>query len=150
MGQTHPEITVHAQKPHHRRKAGSGPPASALIAWLSTDPYLRDAATTVSHRREIAVPLLFETRSAKAAAAVCFVLACAALVGITEIVSHGRAVAQDTIATAPRRLPATQPDATAGKLPDPSTAAGERKGGRPRPGPAVPSTRAPLRVMVGG
>lgn len=100
VGKTHPEITVHAQTPRHRRTAGSGPPASALIAWLSTDPYLRDATTTASHRREIAVPLLSETRSAKAATAVCFVLACAALVGITEIVSHGRAAAQDTIATA--------------------------------------------------
>lgn len=127
---------MHAQTPRHRRRAGSGPPAIALIAWISTDPYLRDAATTVSHRREIAMPLLSGTRSAKAAAAVCFVLACAALVGITEIVSHGRAVAQDTIATAPRIFPVTQADATnpsgAGKPPDHSTAAGEAGIGRVR------------------
>ena len=102
---------MHAQAPRHRRKAGSGPPASALIAWLSTDPYLRDVATTVSHRREIAVPLLSETRSAKAATAVCFVLACAALVGITEIASHGRAVAQDTITTAHPIVAMTPADA---------------------------------------
>lgn len=99
---------MHAQAPRHRRKAGSGPPASALIAWLSTDPYLRDAATTASHRREIGMPLLSETRSAKAATAVCFVLACAALVGVTEIVSHGRAVAQDTIATAHSSKPGSR------------------------------------------
>jgi len=89
---------VHALTPRHRRKAGSGPPANALIAWISTDPYLRDAATTASHRREIDVPLLSGTRSAKAAVAACFVLACAAVIGITEIVSHGRAEAQQAMA----------------------------------------------------
>ena len=92
---------MHARTPRHRRKAGSGPPANALIAWVSTDPYLRDAATTASHRREIAISLFSETRSATAAAAAWFVLACAAVVGITEIASHGRAAAQD----APRYLP---------------------------------------------
>jgi hypothetical protein len=90
---------VHALMPRHRRKAGSGPPANALIAWISTDPYLRDAATTARHRREIDLPLLSGTRSAKAAVAACFVLACAAVIGITEIVSHGRAEAQQAIAT---------------------------------------------------
>ena len=89
---------MHALTPRHRRKAGSGPPANALIAWISTDPYLRDAATTASHRREIDVPLLSGTRSAKAAVAACFVLACAAVIGITEIVSHGRAEAQQAMA----------------------------------------------------
>jgi hypothetical protein len=89
---------VHALTPRHRRKAGSGPPASALIAWIITDPYLRDAATTASHRREIDLPLLSGTRSAKAAVAACFVLACAAAMGITEIVSHGRAEAQPAMA----------------------------------------------------
>jgi hypothetical protein len=89
---------VHALTPRHRRKAGSGPPANALIAWISTDPYLRDAATTASHRREIDLPLLSGTRSAKAAVATCFLLACAAVMGITEIVSHGRAEAQPAIA----------------------------------------------------
>jgi len=47
------------------------------------------------------MPLFSETRSAKAAMAVWFALACAAVVGITEIASHGRAVAQDTVATSP-------------------------------------------------
>ena len=41
--------------------------------------------------------LFSETRSAKAAVAVWFVLACTAMVGITEIASHGRAAAQDAI-----------------------------------------------------
>ena len=90
---------MHALTPRHRRKAGSGPPANALIAWISTDPYLRDAATTARHRREIDLPLLSDTRSAKAAVAACFVLACAAVLGITEIVSHGRAEAQQAITT---------------------------------------------------
>jgi hypothetical protein len=74
----------------HRRKTGSGPPANALIAWVGTDPYLRDAVTTASHRREVALPLPCRSRSATAAMAVCFVLACGATVGIIEIVSHGR------------------------------------------------------------
>jgi hypothetical protein len=69
-----------------------------LIAWVSTDPYLRDAATTLSHQRAIAMPLFSETRSAKAAMAAWFVLACAAVMGITDIASHGRAVAQGTVA----------------------------------------------------
>ena len=108
MGWTHPETTVHALTPRHRRKAGSGPPANALIAWIRTDPYLRDAATTVSHRREIDLPLLFDTRSAKAAVAACFVLACAAVMGITEIVSHGRAEAQPT--SHPASRPVIEPE----------------------------------------
>ena len=74
----------------HRRKTGSGPPANALIAWVGTDPYLRDAVTTASHRREVALPLPCRSRSATAAMAVCFVLACGATVGIVEIISHGR------------------------------------------------------------
>lgn len=75
----------------HRRKTGSGPPANALIAWVGTDPYLRDAVTTASHRRESALPLPYRSRSATAAMAVCVVLACGATVGIIEIISHGRA-----------------------------------------------------------
>lgn len=41
--------------------------------------------------------LFSETRSAKAAVAVWFVLACTAVVGITEIASHGRAAAPEAI-----------------------------------------------------
>jgi hypothetical protein len=74
----------------HRRKTGSGPPADALIAWVGTDPYLRDAITTASHRRELALPLPYRSRSATAAMAVCIVLACGATVAIIEIISHGR------------------------------------------------------------
>jgi hypothetical protein len=94
---------VHAPTPRHRRKAGSGPPAHALIAWIATDPYLRDAATTASHRREIALLPVLNTRSGKAAVAACSLLACAAVMGITEIASHGRAAAQQTMAVDPGR-----------------------------------------------
>ena len=90
--------------PRHRRKAGSGPPASALIAWIGTDPYLREAAATASYRREIALPLPSNTRSAKMAAVICSMLACGAVLGITEIISHGRGtVAQSEIATSAQR-----------------------------------------------
>lgn len=43
------------------------------------------------------MPLFSETRSAKAAVAVWFVLACAAVVGITEIPSHGRAATPEAL-----------------------------------------------------
>lgn len=76
--------------PRHRRKAGSGPPAHALIAWIGTDPYLREAAATASYQREIALPLPSRIRSAKMAVVACFVLACGAVLGITTIISHGR------------------------------------------------------------
>jgi hypothetical protein len=82
---------VRTRTHRHRRKTGSGPPANALIAWVGTDPYLRDAVTTASHRRELAPPLPSRSRSATAALTVCIVLVCGATVGITEVISHGRA-----------------------------------------------------------
>jgi hypothetical protein len=85
--------------PRHRRKAGSGPPANALIAWIGADPYLREAAATASYQREITLPLPSRTRSAKAAVVVCFVLSCGAVLGITTIISHGRSADQLKIAT---------------------------------------------------
>jgi hypothetical protein len=90
---------VHRLIPRHRRKAGSGPPANALIAWIGTDPYLRDAAATASYRRWTALPTPSSTRSAGAAVVTCFALACAAVLGITAIISHGRASAQHKIDT---------------------------------------------------
>jgi hypothetical protein len=90
---------VHRLVPRHRRKAGSGPPANALIAWIGTDTYLRDAAATASYRRWTALPMPSNTRSAGAAVVTCFALACTAVLGITAIISHGRATAQYKIAT---------------------------------------------------
>lgn len=81
---------MHTLTPRHRRKAGSGPPANALMAWIGTDPYLRDAATTANHRCELDLPLPSRARVAAAAVAVCFLLTCGAVVGITQIISHGR------------------------------------------------------------
>lgn len=90
---------MHGLTPRHRRKAGSGPPADALIAWIGTDTYLREAAATASYRRWTALPMPSNTRSAGAAVVTCFALACAAVLGITAIISHGRATAQHKIAT---------------------------------------------------
>jgi hypothetical protein len=90
---------VHRLVPRHRRKAGSGPPANALIAWIGTDTYLRDAAATLSYRRWMALPMPSNTRSAGAAVVTCFALACTAVLGITAIISHGRATGQHKIAT---------------------------------------------------
>lgn len=90
---------MHRLVPRHRRKAGSGPPANALIAWLGTDTYLRDAAATASYRRWMALPMPSNTRSAGAAVVTCFALACTAVLGITAIISHGRTTGQHKIAT---------------------------------------------------
>lgn len=87
-------------RPRHRRKAGFGPPAKALIAWIVTDPYLRQAAAAASYRRTID-RLPSHTRSATAAVAACFVLACGTVLGITAIINHGRTGAQYPIATPP-------------------------------------------------
>jgi hypothetical protein len=78
---------VHELTARHRRKAGSGPPANALIAWISADPHLRSVAA--SHRRETAASLPRHTRAAKAAVAACFALAGGAVLGITAIVDDG-------------------------------------------------------------
>ena len=77
--------------PRHHRKSGTGPPASALIAWISTDPYLRDTAATVCHRHQMDLVGLSRARATKAAAAACFVVTCIAALGISTIISHGRA-----------------------------------------------------------
>jgi hypothetical protein len=81
---------VHGLIPRHRRKAGSGPPATALIAWISADPHLRSAvARAGSHRRDIDLPPPAITRLARAAVAACFVLSCSAVLGSTAIMSDG-------------------------------------------------------------
>jgi len=94
----HSELMVHALRPRHRRKPGSGPPANALIAWIGTDPYLRQAGTLTSHRRHFGLPPGAHTR-ATAAVATCLVLTCGAVIGISEIINHGRAPGRHPIAT---------------------------------------------------
>jgi hypothetical protein len=91
---------VYGLKPRHRRKAGSGPPANALIAWIGADPYLRDAAVTANHRREIALPPPTNSRTARAAVAACFVLAFSAVLSITTL-SDGLVVPRETNTLAP-------------------------------------------------
>lgn len=129
--------------PRHRRKAGSGPPANALIAWIGTDPYLRDAAATASHRRWMALPMPSNTRSAGAAVVACSVLACGAVLGITAIISQGRATAQHTIA-APSLFgqgrPVTPGPVSPGPEPSPTL---PETGSQPRVAPA-PAGTAPV------
>ncbi len=71
----------------HRRKAGSGPPANALIAWIGADPRLRGVAA--SHRRRTVASPPPHTRAAKAAVAACFALVGGGILGITAIVNDG-------------------------------------------------------------
>jgi hypothetical protein len=78
---------VHEMTTRHRRKAGSGPPANALIAWISSDPHLRSVAA--SHRRGTGASLSPHTRAAKAAVAACLALAGGGILGITTIVNDG-------------------------------------------------------------
>jgi hypothetical protein len=97
---------VHGLTPRHRRKAGSGPPASALIAWIGADPHLRNTGAAAKHRRDTDLPSPPNTRTARAAVTACFVLACGAVLGVTATVNDGNpiprkggtppALAQDT------------------------------------------------------
>ena len=93
---------MYGLKPRHRRKAGSGPPADALIAWIGADPYLRDAAVTANHRREIALPPPANSRAARAAVAACFVLTFSAVLSITTL-SDGLVVPREPNTLAPPR-----------------------------------------------
>ncbi len=123
--------------PRHRRKAGSGPPATALIAWVGADPYLREAAATVSYRRAMDLPLPSHTRAAKAAIAACFVLTCGAVLGVSTIISHGRNAALYEISTpSPRQGGAGAP------APDSSPIFRAEAGSDPAPA-AVPVGVAP-------
>ena len=77
---------MHGLTSRHRRKAGSGPPANALIAWIGADPHLRSIA---SHRRTTVASLPTNTHGTKAAVAAFVVLAGGAIMGITAIVNDG-------------------------------------------------------------
>jgi hypothetical protein len=116
---------VHGLSSRHRRKAGSGPPANALIAWIGADPHLR--SVVASHRRETDRPLPPHTRAAKTAVVACFVLTGGAVLGITAAVNDGLlaplasspspVLTQDN-AAAPGQIPARAP--AAGTQPDPA------------------------------
>ena len=69
--------------PHHRRKAGSGPPATALIAWIGTDPRRRSATTATAeggHKHAPRSPASF--RSARNVVA-SVALICGAVLAVT-------------------------------------------------------------------
>lgn len=74
---------MHGLTPRHRRKAGSGPPASALIAWIGADPYLHSAVVAAAHRRRESDPPPANSRLTRATVATCFVLACGTVLGVT-------------------------------------------------------------------
>src|SRR5436305_10898638 len=78
---------MHELTARHRRKAGSGPPATALIAWISTEPHPRSGTRSGRHRWHTELPRPANTRSAAAAVAACFLLVCGAILGITATIS---------------------------------------------------------------
>lgn len=81
---------MHGLIPRHRRKAGSGPPAIALIAWIGADRRLRSAVENAqSHRRDTDLAAPANTRWATVAVAACFVLVCGAILSITATMSDG-------------------------------------------------------------
>lgn len=80
--------------PRHRRKAGSGPPAAALIAWIGTD------------RREPDLHPPSNSRSARNIVA-SVALACGAVVAVT--VSTAAEVLGPREATTPPTIPQEQP-----------------------------------------
>jgi hypothetical protein len=82
--------------PHHRRKAGSGPPAAALIAWIGTDPRWGSAAATRERRHDRRAPANF--RSARNVVA-SVALVCGAVLAVT--VSTTQAVLGPHEATTP-------------------------------------------------
>lgn len=75
--------------PRHRRKAGSGPPAAALIAWIGADARLCSAAAaTAGYRYETDLRPPAIARPARAAAA-SFALVCGAVLTATANTSEG-------------------------------------------------------------
>jgi hypothetical protein len=142
---------VHELTARHRRKAGSGPPANALIAWIGADPHLRTVAA--SHRRRTAASLPSNTLAVKAAAAACFALAGGGILGISTIVNDGLVapltsspspvLSQDTgpsRTAAPGYVAGVQPHPTV--FPAPATTqsmVASRPTPQPIPAPAVPT-----------
>ena len=124
---------MHEITARHRRKAGSGPPANALIAWIGADPRLRTVAA--SHRRRTAASLPSNTLAAKAAAAACFALAGGGILGIAAIVNDGLVA---PVASSPS--PILSQDAG----PSPATVSDPVDGVQPRPRvfPAPAATRS--------
>jgi hypothetical protein len=91
---------MHTQRPRHHRKAGSGPAADALIAWIGTDPYLREAAALAFWRRVAAASPLSLTRYVRAAVVACCVLTGGAVLSMTTL-NDERGEAQHKMAPPP-------------------------------------------------
>jgi hypothetical protein len=102
--------------PRHRRKAGSGPPAAALIAWIGTDPRRCDAATAEGGRKpDLRPPARFRsTRNVAAGVALVCGAILAVMASTTEAVLAPReattppVIQQDHQAAPP--IPAQQVD----------------------------------------
>ena len=126
---------MHELTARHHRKAGSGPPANALIAWIGADPRMR--GVVASHRRRTVASLPPHTRAAKAAVAACFALVGGGIVGITAIVNDGLVA---PLASSPS--PVLSQDAG----PDRAAAGGAVRGIQPHP--VVFPTPAATQSMV--
>jgi hypothetical protein len=132
---------VHGLIPRHRRKAGSGPPATALIAWIGADPQLRSAVdNAASHRRDTRRTRRAYTRSITAAVAACFALTCGAILSIAATMSDGVPGASTTLP-----LPSQASAATPGQAvsPVPSEEVDPDPSGSSATAPTAMSRQAP-------
>jgi hypothetical protein len=91
---------MHTPQPRRHRKAGSGPAADALIAWIGADPYLREAATVAIWRRVATASPLCRTCFVRAAVVACCVLTVGAVLSMITL-SDEPSVAQHKIASPP-------------------------------------------------
>lgn len=100
--------------PRHRRKAGSGPPAAALIAWIGTHPHRYNNATAEGASEPDLRPPASTGPARKVAASVALV--CGAVIAVTASTTEGILGPHDTTTTPviPQAGPAPRaPDQTA-------------------------------------
>lgn len=110
--ETHPHgDSVPRPTPRHRRRAGSGPPAAALIAWIGTDARRYGTANSV-REPELRPPA--STRPARNTAA-SVALVCGAVLAVTASATEGILGPSD--ATTAPVIPQAGPDQAAPPVP---------------------------------
>jgi hypothetical protein len=137
---------VHGLIPRHRRKAGSGPPATALIAWIGADPHLRSAIASAGRSRRETDLLPATTRMAKAAVAACFVLTYGAVLGITTVISDG--LLMPLLPGEDNPPPVLSQGNAAPRGPGMSPLPAEKTGPYPSRGSSGPAAMAPMMVSL--
>ncbi len=141
--------------PRHRRKAGSGPPAAALIAWIGTHPRRgNNAATAAEGAGEPDLRPPASAGSARKVAA-SVALVCGAVIAVTASTTEGILGPRDTTTTpvSPQAGPGRAPDQTAPGLaahPVPAMQVEKNMAFSPAPAAAQPrvARQAPKSIPV--